>query len=49
MWADGDACRCRLEKIYLDLADNYRESSQLLRRKIARPAGMDDRAVAALK
>ncbi len=42
--ADGE-----LKKIYLNLAENYRDSSQL-RRKIANAAaGMDERAAAALK
>jgi phosphoribosylanthranilate isomerase len=38
-----------LKKIYLDLADNYRESSQLSRKIAAAAAGMDDGAVATLK
>lgn len=40
---------CELKKIYLALAENYRDSSQL-RRKIANAAaGMDERAVAELR
>jgi hypothetical protein len=38
-----------LKKIYLDLADNYRESSQLSRKIAAAAAGMDDGAVTTLK
>lgn len=44
MHADAD-----LKKIYLDLADNYRESSQLSRKIAAAAAGMDDGAVTTLK